>query len=92
MIDRANLPKLSEMPLVFVLSGGSRTITAEIVREATLEYREASTGPRLLALQRREDFLQAVEAAVEEAENLDLIDNDRVTLGWEDLYPSDRRG
>jgi hypothetical protein len=89
-IDREKLPRRWEQPLIFVLSDGAQTVTAEITREGALEYIEAGRaggGPVALAFQRREDFLQAVEAAVGAIEVHHLNDHGRVTLNWGDLYP-----
>ena len=86
-IDRGNLPKLSDTPLRFVLTDGNRTIAAEITRDASLEYKEASIGPRLLAFRRREDFLQAVENAVDRNMSNAGVAAEGFIFGWADLYP-----
>ena len=86
-IDRTDLPKPHGMPLSFVLTDGNRTLIAEVSREAALEYIEAGIGPHFLAFQRREDFLQAVEAAVERRIDADDVAEASLTLGWSDLYP-----
>ena len=87
-IDRSALPKAWEHPLLFDLTNGRAMVTVEIQQDAALEYKWAWNAPGialLVAPERIENFLLAVEAAVDRG--MMAAPASQITLRYNDLYP-----
>jgi hypothetical protein len=87
-VDRQSLPEPWDNPLLFRLTRGAETVEAEVRREAALDYSWPRTVNVIAAVftpERIEDFLMALEAAVDR--NYDEPGQQRIILDWNALYP-----